>query len=305
MNHGLILVDKPTGMTSHDVVAKVRRWLGTKAIGHAGTLDPLATGLMVLLIGEATKISDYILTGDKGYRVKIRFGIETDSLDVTGQVTKTFSSWTHVPERVEQIMKSLMGSHVLPIPKFSATKINGETMLQKTLKNEEFEAPSKEMNFYDLNILENNSEFAICEFKCSKGSFVRAWVQNLGELLGYGATVEELNRFYSQPFQVSEAKSLENLLGMNPKELTNIIIPLQSCLLDWEAMTVSGKDEKLMQNGQVPNELAKRLIFQQKLSNSTKKTIGVRVFQGSNGLLSSIIEVQPFKNLKIKRVFRY
>ena len=305
MSHGILLVDKPSGLTSHDVVAKMRRALGTKSIGHAGTLDPLATGLMVLLVGEATKISDYLLNGEKGYRVKIRFGMETDSLDITGQVTKVFPNFDLNSNQIENKMQELMGTLQLQVPKFSATKIGGEKLLQKALRHEDFEAPIKEMRFYDLKIFEVQSDSATCEFKCSKGSFVRSWVQELGVQLGCGAVVEELRRYYSQPFDVSQTTTLMDLLNLSSQEISNLLIPLENCLLDWDAMTVNGKDERLMKNGQVPNELTKRLIFQQKLANRTLQSLGIRVFQASDGMLSSLIEVQPFKEPKIKRVFRY
>lgn len=305
MDHGLLLIDKPSGMTSHDVVAKVRRWIGSKAVGHAGTLDPLATGLMVVLLGEATKISDYLLTGDKGYRVKVRFGIETDSLDITGQTLKKIDNLDLNKSLVESTILSLQGPLILSVPRFSAVKVKGETLLQKTLKEKEFLPPEREMSFYDLKLLEISMDSAICEFRCSKGSYVRSWVQKLGELLGCGATVEELRRFFSSPYSLAQAIQLEDLLKGDMAACGSSFVPLSECLLDWEAFTVIGKEERLMTNGQIPNELSKRLIFQQKMVNKSRIPRGVRIFQGSSGRLSSLVEIQPCREPKIKRVFRY
>ena len=126
---GLLLVDKPSGISSHDVVARLRRILGTKSVGHSGTLDPLASGLMACLINEGTKLSQYILEGDKGYRVQIKFGVRTDTLDITGQVLEE-KSVTHSQEDLLREAYKLSGEMELQVPIYSAIKIQGQKLYE-------------------------------------------------------------------------------------------------------------------------------------------------------------------------------
>ncbi|MCB0390989.1 MAG: tRNA pseudouridine(55) synthase TruB [Bdellovibrionales bacterium] len=303
-HHGVLLLDKPAGITSHDVVARVRRILSTKAVGHAGTLDPMATGLLVLLIGEATKISDYLLNGTKGYDLELKFGLKTDTLDVTGQILEEKSTESLKLEAIECEAENLTGELELAVPKYSAIKVNGKKLLEKARAQETFDAPTRLMNFFKLELQSFNRQELSCRFFCSKGSYVRSWVQELGERLDCGATLSYLRRIYSSPYKIEQAMSLE-ALEQTPIATCSSFIPLSQCLQDWEAVTVSGRDEKLMRNGQVPSDLAKRLIFQQKIANAQKKNLGIRVFQASSGTLASLLEMQPNKSPKIKRVFRY
>ena len=302
--HGVLLVDKPSGITSHDVVARVRRWLGIKAVGHAGTLDPMATGLLVLLVGEATKISDYLLRGNKGYQLKLKLGIETDSLDITGEVLQTKSTEYLELTQIQKCLNGMVGELELAVPKFSAIKVKGKKLLEKARANENFEVPTRSMEFFDLSVHGFNKSEIECEFYCSKGSYVRSWVNELGKQLGCGATLTELRRIFSAPYSVEKATPLTDLETSSLENCPSFI-PLESCLEDWEAVTVCGRDEVLMRNGQIPVSLAKRLIFQQKMVNRRQQALGIRVFQGSSGTLSSLLEVQPNRNPKIKRVFRY
>lgn len=292
-------------MTSHDVVARIRRILKIKAVGHAGTLDPLATGLMILLIGEATKISDYLLNNTKSYRVKIKLGLETDSLDITGKILSQKSTENISDSNVQDVVKSLTGELELPVPKFSAVKVDGKKLLDRALKNEEFNVPLRKMEFYNIQLLSNDTNIFEYELSCTKGSFIRSWVHELGQRLGCGAVVEELRRTKSDPYFIDSSSTLSELEALDSLEKGKSYIPLENCLLNWEALTVSGRDEKLISNGQVPNALVKRLIFQQKIANKFQKSFGIRIYKASSGELASLLELEPYKNPKIKRIFKY
>ncbi|MEK7358385.1 MAG: tRNA pseudouridine(55) synthase TruB, partial [Bdellovibrionota bacterium] len=148
--NGLLLIDKPVGITSHDVVGRARRILGMRGIGHAGTLDPLASGLLVLLIGEATKVSDYILNGDKSYELKARLGITTDSMDMTGIVTRE-AAVTATSDEVRSAALALQGKLTLKVPVHSAVKVDGKKLYEYAHKGETPDVvPDREMSFYDI-----------------------------------------------------------------------------------------------------------------------------------------------------------
>ncbi|RYZ77522.1 MAG: tRNA pseudouridine(55) synthase TruB, partial [Proteobacteria bacterium] len=213
--NGVLLVDKPVGMTSHDVVARARRILGTKGIGHAGTLDPLASGLLLLLIGEGTKVSDYLLNGDKTYELNCKLGVATDSMDITGEVLRE-QPVTSSLEEIKAAVAKLQGTLTLKVPLHSAVKVDGKKLYEYAHKGQTPEPniiPDREMTFYDVQLIEttmasaspSGSTNVIVRMSCSKGSFIRAWANNLGEDLGCGGTVEGLRRVASNPFTVANA----------------------------------------------------------------------------------------------------
>jgi tRNA pseudouridine55 synthase len=308
MVHGLLLVKKPKDITSHQLVARARRLLKTQEVGHAGTLDPLASGLMILLVGEATKLSEYVLNGDKGYRVKVQLGLTTDTLDTTGQVT----SQRAVDATLEQISSaaaSLVGEFKWPVPMFSAVKKEGQKLYELARQNQVIETPVKTMKFWDLHLIEVTPTSVEAELRCSKGSFIRTWADQLGQKLGCGGVVAELDRIYSAPYKASDATTLEQIEawmaeGLGPESWGSAYVPVGKALPHFRALTVRGRDEKLLLSGQVSHDLARRLIVEQKEATQTQKTIGIKVLCAEKGDLLSLIEAQPNRGLKIRRVFK-
>ena len=189
--HGVLLVNKPEGCTSHDIVDKVRRIVGQRQVGHAGTLDPMATGLLVLLLGEATKISDYLLNSQKGYRAKIKFGIETDTLDRTGEVLRE-QPVVLDPELIAAEAKKLLGVLQLEVPKFSAVKVGGVKLVNAARKKVAVQTPTRPMEFIDLTIHEVTHHTLDLDLHCEKGAYIRAWAHQLGQNPGCGAALESL-----------------------------------------------------------------------------------------------------------------
>lgn len=300
--NGLLLVDKPTDCTSHDVVARARRIFQMRSIGHSGTLDPLASGLMVLLMGEGTKLSDYILSENKRYKLKLKLGLTTDTLDVTGQTLST-APVTVTETEFRSTLQSMVGALQLPVPMFSAVKIQGQKMYEYARKNEAVTAPIKEMTFFDMQVVSLELPEAEIEISCSKGSYIRAWVHELGQKLGCGAVMTELRRLRSEPFSIENAVSLESL--ENQASLTawpESFIGMAEALPTWKAIRIQGRDETLLRNGQIAKDLSARLILEQKQALSTGKTVGIRVL-GSNSQLLALLEATPDKGLRIRRVF--
>lgn len=293
-HHGLLLVNKPSGCTSHDVVAQVRKIFKTKEVGHSGTLDPLASGLMVILIGEATKLSNYITEGDKSYQVDVRLGVETDTLDITGQVLSEKQVQSTESEIINKAM-SLHGEMNLPIPIYSAKKIDGKKLYEYAREDIAVEIPTKKMKFWDI---ENKCEDKRLSFQlaCSKGSFIRSWVKLLGEELGCGATMSGLIRTSSHKQKLSDAIDLEALKAeLNPERY---LVSLNEALPEVKRIKVKGQDLNLLRNGQISHDLRSRLI----IMFDPDKDQYIQILTPEKKLLA-LIGVEPGKGLKIRRIF--
>ncbi|HEY8272802.1 MAG TPA: tRNA pseudouridine(55) synthase TruB [Pseudobdellovibrionaceae bacterium] len=299
--HGLVLVRKPTGVTSHDVVARLRRILGTKSVGHAGTLDPLAEGLMVALVNEATKLSQYILEGDKGYHLKARLGVETDTLDITGQTLKT-SPVTLAADQVREMGLQLQGSMNLKVPIYSAMKINGQKLYDYARKEQEVQVPHKDMNFWDMEFLGFDGTQAEFSFRCSKGTYVRSWIELLGSKLGCGATMSALTRTWSDPYKLEQSIWLEDLeADFKAGRPIAAMIPMEMALPFVKKVRVKGHDQTLLGNGQISHELRSFLIT---LFDPQKDNI-IQVLSLTTGKLLALVGIEKDRGFVIKRVIRY
>ncbi len=307
---GLLLVDKQPGCTSHDVVARARRILNTKAVGHAGTLDPLASGLLILLIGEGTKVSDYILNGDKAYVVRAKLGVRTDTYDTDGKVLSEQAVDVSLVQ-IQAAVKSLEGDIELEVPVHSAVKVDGKKLYELARAGQKVEAPMRKMGFYNLEILAHGEDFVDVKMLCSKGTFVRAWVNALGEKLGCGATVSSLRRVFSAPFKVDQALTLEEIeerwskrpLGerVDGAVVAPSWVPLRESLPAFKVAWVEGHDEKLLRNGQISKGLQAQLLKFVSLDGTAPP--GVRVLSRETQEMVAILLAAPGEFYKIKRVF--
>jgi tRNA pseudouridine55 synthase len=305
--NGLLLVDKPSGITSHDVVYRARRILGIRGIGHAGTLDPLASGLMVLLIGEATKVSDYLLNGDKGYECKVRLGLKTDSMDITGKILAE-KSVDVSPEAIREAALALAGELELEVPVHSAVKVDGKKLYEFAHKGERPEIlPMRTMRFYGLEVVALDKQSVTVRMRCSKGSFIRAWANELGEKLGCGATVETLRRLYSQPFESGQAIHLDDLESKwnsrterHGSEIGPAWIPLKDSLPHFRRLDVAGQDETLLKNGQISQGIKAQLLMNIQIGEAPPP---VRVIARETDDLLALLLAEPGQFYKIKRVF--
>lgn len=302
MKSGLLLVNKPGGMTSHDVVGKCRRFLSRKDIGHAGTLDPMATGLLVLLVGKATKLSDYILNGDKAYQTCVLLGVQTDTDDVTGVIIEQNENLNLPPEQVEKAALNLSGELELPVPIYSAIKVKGQKLYEKARKGEDFVPPTRKMTFRSVKVDGVKSNRITVKLDCSKGSYIRAWGKALGHQLGCGATLETLHRIHSSPYDVDQAWDLEKILQSAPADLveSSCWVPLNRTLPDWPLLKVDGIDEKLISNGQIPRRLERFLEVE---FAGMKGLQGVKVVSRRSAELIALLSFEPPLGFKIRRVF--
>lgn len=222
---GILLIDKPTGMTSHDVVDKVRRKLRMKRIGHAGTLDPMATGLLIILVGKATKLSQYLTSLDKTYSGTITLGVATNTQDADGEVAVT----KPVPElsqaQVEEALRSFVGDQYQTPPMFSAVKINGQRLYKLARKGLEVEREPRFVRVSRYEITRFELPQIGFSLDCSKGTYVRTLASDLGDKLGCGAHLSSLRRDASDRFSVKDAVGLDAFMEMGAPEIEAAIIP--------------------------------------------------------------------------------
>lgn len=208
---GLLLVDKPGGVTSHDVVAAVRKHVRPLKVGHTGTLDPLATGLLVLCIGEATKIAGHFQPQTKAYRTTALLGIVTDTQDITGEVIVEKDVGELSEDCIEGICRNFVGDIQQTPPAFSAIKVDGVRSYKRARRKEEFQLEPRGIKITRLEVERVHLPRVDFLVECSKGTYIRTLCHDIGAFLGVGACMESLHRIGVGRFDIANAKSLENL----------------------------------------------------------------------------------------------
>ena len=241
---GLLVVDKPRGLTSHDVVVRIRRIAGTRRVGHTGTLDPMATGVLVLCLGKATRLIPYIEetggTAAKEYEAQVRFGFETTTDDALGEAQgepKSTESLTE--ERVADALASFVGEIEQVPPAFSAKKVAGERAYAMARRGEEVDLKPVRVHVGSAQLLEFDRTSARIRFACSRGTYVRALARDLGWALGVGAHLIALRRTRSGEATLERSVELE---GLTAESLNAALIPMISILEGWPMVTAGAKD---------------------------------------------------------------
>lgn len=228
---GTLLVDKEEGETSFGSVKRVRGILGVRKAGHAGTLDPFATGLLMVLVGEATKLSSYLMAGRKRYLAALRLGSETDTLDLTGRVVRERAVTPLSLQRVREKAKAFLGEHEQEPPAFSAVKHEGRRAYALARQGVRVELRKRKVTIYRLDVLSVDLPDLILDVECSAGTYIRSLAADLGEALGAGAHLRALRRVASGPFRVEQAVRIGDLDRDGAAlELKRRMIPLQDAL---------------------------------------------------------------------------
>lgn len=211
MMEGILVVNKPDGMTSHDVVAIVRKKFDMRRVGHAGTLDPLATGVLVILLGKATKLFNKFVSFDKAYRATLLLGTATTSADTQGKIIQQLPFEHVTREDIEKTFKKFIGDIEQVPPMVSAVKIGGRKLYQLARKGIEVERPPRQIRIERLELEEFHSPDVKFYLECSKGTYVRQLAEDVGKLLGCGACISQIQRTKVGAFCVDEAVNLEDL----------------------------------------------------------------------------------------------
>ncbi|MHB8858675.1 MAG: tRNA pseudouridine(55) synthase TruB [Thermoleophilia bacterium] len=244
---GVLLVDKPSEMTSHDVIDRVRRFTGIRKVGHAGTLDPFATGLLIVLVGKATRLSSYFTSLDKEYLVVVQFGSSSTTGDVDGEITAADSSPPVTEEALRSLLPRFTGVIKQKVHAYSAVKVGGEPLYRKARRGEEVEAPVREIEIGSISVdsFDPLSQRAVLTVSCSKGTYIRQLCEDIAAGLGTAAYAAELRRTRSGEFSVDAAASLEEL-GDVPREklLAETNPSFISCLGALYFLPVRELDEK-------------------------------------------------------------
>jgi tRNA pseudouridine55 synthase len=234
MINGILNVNKPEGWTSQDVCAKLRSRLHIKKIGHTGTLDPMATGVLPICIGKATRIIEYYDADYKSYHAEMKLGLTTDTLDITGEILET-ASYAEVTENAgREAFKAYTGMVKQIPPKYSALRVDGKRAYELAREGKDFELAAREIEIVGNEITSINLQEGFIEFDvtCSKGTYIRTMIDDIGRALGCGAAMTALVRTGSGYFKIEDAYELEELIKMSDEELEKCVISMDETLIN-------------------------------------------------------------------------
>ncbi len=251
--NGIILIDKPQEWTSHDVVGKLRGILHERRIGHSGTLDPLATGLLVIFVGRATRAVEFAEADTKEYIAGLRLGISTDTQDITGRV---ISSGGAVPDefQLRKALEKFKGELEQIPPMYSAIKVGGKKLYELARKGESIERRSRHITVFDLDIAGRADDDYVLRVSCSKGTYVRTLCNDIGQALGCGGCMSSLRRTKAGVFSVEDAHTIAEVQeAVDRGEAESLIIPLDTLFSEFNKLTVPAVAEKKLRNGSIVN----------------------------------------------------
>lgn len=246
--NGIVIVNKDKGYTSHDVVNVIRKIFGTRKVGHTGTLDPDATGVLPICIGKGTKLADMLTFSDKCYKARVRLGITTDTQDISGEILSR-SDVNVTEEELFAAIKKHTGEIMQIPPMYSAIKINGQKLCDLARKGIEVERKPRKVTIYSAKADSfNGLEFNLT-VSCSKGTYIRTLCDDIGKHLGCGAVMTELQRTKSSVFTLENSYTLDELKQMTQDKLRSILMPVDSVFLNYPEMYIDDNLKKRVTNG--------------------------------------------------------
>ena len=252
--NGIIVINKPKEYTSHDVVAKVKKILNIKKVGHTGTLDPNATGVLPLLLNDGTKLSKYLINHDKEYKVILKLGIKTDTADGEGKIVKEEYVYFEKLNQVEETINSFIGKQEQIPPIYSAIKVNGKKLYEYAREGKNVEIKPRNIEIYDIKLEKIDKEEEEIEFVvlCSKGTYIRSLCEDIAEKLGTVGYMKELERTKVGEFKLEQSITIEEL-EKNLKDLEEHIITMEQLLKYEEKIVVEERKLQLFLNGVMLN----------------------------------------------------
>ena len=250
---GLLLVNKPTGISSNKVISIARKKLGLKKIGHCGTLDPFASGLLILLTGKATRLQPFLMEKEKTYEAQFAFGMTTDTLDSTGQITETANVIPTLRE-IKQVIKNFLGEVEQVPPAYSAVHINGKRAYQLARTKKQFDLPKRKVTIHSFLLHNYFPPLLSCEIRCSKGTYIRSISRDLGLALGSLGYTSSLRRTQSGEFHLHESVVVEEITPARIKPITEVVEILNTSNFAKTFQTVNKisiekKDIGMLKNG--------------------------------------------------------
>ena len=279
--NGIVIVNKPQGWTSQDVTARLRRVFGTRRIGHGGTLDPMATGVLPVFVGRATRGVEFFEHAQKSYEATLRLGIHTDTEDITGTVLKECAVDV-TREQFEKTLENFRGEILQVPPMYSALKINGQKLCDLARKGKEVERQARPITIYKLECLEFNGTTARLLVHCSKGTYIRTLCKDIGESLGCGGCMASLCRVTAGEYTLEGSVALETLLEC--EDPGQYLRPVDSMFVNYEPVVLTENQEKRCRNGN---------SFSIKLPDGTYRAYGkndefLMLAKVENGVMSTI-----------------
>lgn len=255
MKNGIILIDKPEGMTSRDVVNKLNHVLGTKKIGHTGTLDPLATGLLVICVGRATKLVDIITSTRKTYIATMKLGIKTDTADITGNILAT-KDFRVTEETIQEVFSSLLGTMTQEVPIYSAIKVKGKKLYEYAREGISVDLPKREITIYDLQLQSFQNDEIIFVADVSKGTYIRSLIEEIANRLNTLGTMRALRRIKQGTFSIEEAIPLDEVTT------STRLLTAKEALQDYVQVEIPTAYVKQIKNGgKIPLVLKEKTVF--------------------------------------------
>ncbi len=261
---GILNIHKATGMTSHDVVAKIRKLLKQKRVGHAGTLDPAASGVLPICVGQGTRVAEYLSESGKAYQAEILFGTVTDTYDSEGTVLRTHDTSTLTLSKIEEMLPQFLGPQMQMPPRYSAIKLQGQPAYKRMRAGEEITLTTRPITFYQLDVLNWQAPCLTLAIDCSKGTYIRSLAYDLGERLGYGAHLAALIRTRSGPFVLSESVTLEQVAqAVESDTVEQLLTSADTVLQQYPALHLDASTVERVLHGNIfaydtpPTELAR------------------------------------------------
>ncbi|MBF7095794.1 tRNA pseudouridine(55) synthase TruB [Alkalibacter mobilis] len=248
--NGILNIYKPPGITSHDVVSAVRRKLNTKRVGHTGTLDPMAEGVLPICIGQATRLSSYMLEKDKEYIAELKLGEATDTFDASGniQYVKEVNS---TESEINAVVKSFSGEIIQKPPVYSALKVKGKKLYEYAREGKHVDIEPRKVTINKIDVMGIRLPLVKILVNCSKGTYIRSLISDIGEKLDCGAHMISLIRTKSGYFQLEESIALEDFKNMDIHEISVKIIPMDFPVMNFERIDIHEHSEKYLKNGNV------------------------------------------------------
>ncbi|NLB14279.1 MAG: tRNA pseudouridine(55) synthase TruB [Gammaproteobacteria bacterium] len=252
--HGIVLLDKPLGLSSNQALQQVRTLFEAEKAGHTGALDPLATGLLPICLGEATKIAGLLLSEAKAYHTRVQLGIETDTDDAEGHVTRERPVPPLSDEIIELVLAQIRGRIRQVPPRYSALKRDGEPLYLRARRGEEFEVPAREVEVFSLTLKDAGPDWLELEVECGSGTYIRSLARDIGDALGCGGHVTVLRRLWVEPFRQPQMQTLEelkSLAGQGREALDAVLLPLEAGLAGYPTLRLDAADVRRFGQGQV------------------------------------------------------
>ena len=285
--NGILIVDKPTDCTSRDVVNEIVKLAKTKKVGHGGTLDPIATGVLVIAIGNGLKVLEFINDQDKEYIATVKMGLETDTLDITGNTTKVKDDFVLDKIRLENVIKSFVGSYDQEVPLYSSVKVDGQRLYKYAREGIDVELPKREVKIYELELLSHNKDEFVIRASVSKGTYIRSLIRDIGEKLEIPCTMKELRRTRQGDFTIEEAVTIEKIENGNIKP-----IPIEKALKGIIFVPADENMEKKILNGAIlDNVYAEKMV-----GFKNKKNEVIAIYKEYDKDFTKIKPLKVFKN---------